>query len=115
LPNICHITGEDSIPALSAHWYISSGFISGIIDGQWLLHHTSNTVIDYVDAFGAVVYKCDHNISSLLLSLVYDIFLIGMSFDITFVVVINTSVFCLLSNYSKVFSLSLTNQTFFHR
>ncbi|CAG2172873.1 unnamed protein product, partial [Oppiella nova] len=48
------------------------------IDGQWLLHHTSTTVIDYVDAFGAVIYKCDHNISSLLLSLVYDIFLIGL-------------------------------------
>jgi hypothetical protein len=47
------------------------------IDGQWLFHHTSSTIIDYVDAFGVAVYKCDHNISSLLLSLVYDILLIG--------------------------------------
>ncbi|XP_054152461.1 metabotropic glutamate receptor-like protein R [Oppia nitens] len=46
------------------------------IDSQWLLNHTSTTVIDYVDAFGTVVYKCDHNISSLLFSLVYDMFLI---------------------------------------
>jgi hypothetical protein len=64
-----------SYQALLLFFIIATQFA---IDGQWLLHHTSNTVIDYVDAFGAVVYKCDHNISSLLLSLVYDIFLIAM-------------------------------------
>lgn len=66
------------------------------INGQWLLHHTSNTAIDYVDAFGAVVYKCDHNISSLLLSLVYDIFLIGMYFDNAVHTVYYIRFFCVL-------------------
>ncbi len=99
-----------SYQALLLFFVIATQFA---IDGQWLLHHTSNTVIDYVDAFGAVVYKCDHNISSLLLSLVYDIFLIGMSFDITFVVVINTSVFLFAFKLLKSFFAFSHKSNFF--
>lgn len=47
------------------------------IDAQWLLHQRSSTVIDYMDGYGHAVYKCDHSIHQLLLSLVYVIVLIG--------------------------------------
>lgn len=49
------------------------------IDGQWLLHRSSTTVVDYIDGFGHGVYKCDHSINQLLLSLVYVMILIGKS------------------------------------
>ena len=47
------------------------------IDGQWLIHRDSSTVIDYMDGYGHAVYKCDHSTNQLLLSLAYVMVLIG--------------------------------------
>lgn len=47
------------------------------IDVQWLLHKSSSIVIDYMDGYGHAVYKCDHSINQLLISLIYIIILIG--------------------------------------
>lgn len=47
------------------------------IDGQWLIHRSSSTVIDYMDGYGHAVYKCDHSNNHLFISLIYVMILIG--------------------------------------
>ena len=47
------------------------------IDTQWLIHHSSSIVIDYMDGYGHAVYKCDHSSNQLFISLIYVMILIG--------------------------------------
>ena len=47
------------------------------IDGQWLIHRSSSIVVDYMDGYGHAVYRCDHSVNQLLLSLLYVMILIG--------------------------------------
>ncbi|XP_017493683.1 PREDICTED: uncharacterized protein LOC108381795, partial [Rhagoletis zephyria] len=46
------------------------------IDGQWLIHRSSSIVVDYMDGYGHAVYRCDHSVNQLLLSLLYVMILI---------------------------------------